>query len=60
MVRDDLGRLTREVRSDRTISLEQLVLLTGFCAPALPFLQAFLLCAHRVCRAGMMLRDPLH
>ena len=35
MVRDDLGRLTREVRSDRTISLEQLALLTGICEPAL-------------------------
>ncbi|WP_366914164.1 helix-turn-helix transcriptional regulator [Marivita sp.] len=35
MVRDDLGRVTREVRSDRTISLEQLALPTGICAPAL-------------------------
>ena len=35
MVRDDLGRVTREVRSDRTISLEQLALLTGIFAPAL-------------------------
>ena len=35
MVRDDLGRLTREVRSDRPLSFEQLALLTGICAPAL-------------------------
>ena len=35
MMPDDPARLTREVRSDRTISLEQLALLTGICAPAL-------------------------
>ena len=35
MVPDDPGRLTREVRSDRTLSLEQLALLTGICVPAL-------------------------
>jgi transcriptional regulator with XRE-family HTH domain len=35
MVPDDPGRLTREVRSDRTLSFEQLALMTGICAPAL-------------------------
>ena len=35
MVPDDPGRLAREVRSDRTISLEQLALLKGIFAPAL-------------------------
>ena len=35
MVPDDPGRLAREVRSDRTLSSEQLALLTGIFAPAL-------------------------